>query len=234
MWLPKAHVEAPVAGSIVLAGILLKLGSYGLYIFLPLFSHYFLFTYLFISVVGGVVCSLVCVRQWDTKGLIAYSSVVHIGVVRVGFLSGSELGYSRALIIMIAHGLCSPLLFGIAFYFYSNSRSRLLVHSRGVMTAPIVALVFFVLLAINMGVPPFLNVWTEVMFFVVMLNIMISRMPFLICLAFFAFLYNILIYVSLVHSKEMATSASPFSPWYYISSIRLSLLVSANLRFCIV
>lgn len=107
---------------------------------------------------GGVVCCFRCVRQWDTKGLIAYSSIVHIGVVRVGLLSGSELGYYCGLIIVIAHGVCSPLLFGIAYYLYTNRRSRLLYHNRGNLSTPSVVLVLFALLAVNIGVPPFLNV----------------------------------------------------------------------------
>lgn len=104
------------------------------------------------------MCCFRCVRQWDTKGLIAYSSIVHMGVVSVGLVSGSELGYHCGLIMVIAHGVCSPLLFGIAFYLYTNSSSRLLIHNRGSLRTPIVASFLFVLLAVNIGVPPFVNV----------------------------------------------------------------------------
>lgn len=97
-------------------------------------------------------------RQWDTKGLIAYSSIVHMGVVSVGLVTGSELGYHCGLVMVIAHGVCSPLLFGIAFYLYTNSSSRLLVHNRGLLRSPIAATIIFALLAVNIGVPPFVNV----------------------------------------------------------------------------
>lgn len=158
VWLPKAHVEAPVAGSIVLAGVLLKLGRYGLLVFLPLFMHSVLHFYLCLSVVGGVVCCHTCVRQWDVKGLIAYSSVVHMGVVTVGFVTGSELGYCCGIVIVIAHGVCSPLLFGVAFYLYENTHTRVLSHNRGNVCSPTLALILFCLLAVNIGVPPFINV----------------------------------------------------------------------------
>jgi NADH-ubiquinone oxidoreductase chain 4 len=90
LWLPKAHVEAPVAGSIILAGILLKLGGYGLIRVFPFMLNISInFNYIFISVslVGGVLISLVCLRQIDLKALIAYSSVAHIGIVLRGILT---------------------------------------------------------------------------------------------------------------------------------------------------
>lgn len=202
VWLPKAHVEAPVAGSIALAGVLLKLGSYGLMVFLPLYKHTFLSLYLYISVVGGIICCFVCVRQWDAKGLVAYSSVVHIRVVTVGLISGHELGYSCALIIVIGHGVCSPLLFGLAFYLYENSHTRILSINRGNISSPIVVFFLILLLAVNIGVPPFLNVWAEVLIFVVLLKILAWRVPYAVFLAFFGVLYNLAMYVMLTHGKE--------------------------------
>ena len=91
-WLPKAHVEAPLVGSILLAGVMLKLGRYGLLLISPSLSSYSsLFIYL--TLLGGIVCSSLCFRSWDTKSLVAYSSIVHMGVVTLGALSGTELGY---------------------------------------------------------------------------------------------------------------------------------------------
>jgi len=91
-WLPKAHVEAPLVGSILLAGVMLKLGRYGLLLIAPsVYSFSSLFIYL--TLLGGIVCSSLCLRSWDSKSLVAYSSVVHMGVVTLGALSGSEFGY---------------------------------------------------------------------------------------------------------------------------------------------
>lgn len=157
MWLPKAHVEAPVGASMALAGILLKLGSYGLLIFCPLLLHPVFALYLVLALLGAVACSRVCSRHWDTKSLIAFSSVVHMGVVTLGVRMGTELGYLRAFLMVVAHGLCSPLLFGIAYLFYSHSHRRLLVANRGRLASPVSVLTLFLLLAVNLGVPPFLN-----------------------------------------------------------------------------
>lgn len=142
----------------ILAGVLLKLGRFGLLLFLPLFSHKLLAIYMFISVVGGVICCFTCARQWDAKRLIAYSSVVHIGVVRVGIISGREMGYFRAVMMVVGHGVCSPLLFSIAFVMYSNSHTRLISHNRGCLSSPSICFFLFCLLCVNIGVPPFLNV----------------------------------------------------------------------------
>jgi NADH-ubiquinone oxidoreductase chain 4 len=90
LWLPKAHVEAPVAGSIILAGVLLKLGGYGLlrvYSFIILRGVINNFVWVAISLVGGVLVSLICLRQIDLKALIAYSSVAHIGIVLAGLMT---------------------------------------------------------------------------------------------------------------------------------------------------
>lgn len=201
-----------MAGSIILAGVLLKLGSYGLILFLPFVAHNLLIFYLFLSVVGGVLCSFTCARQWDSKGLIAYSSVVHMGVVRVGVVAGRELGYYCALVIVIAHGVCSPLLFGLAFYLYSGRHTRLLAQNRGGLFAPLVCFFVISLLAVNMGLPPFLNVWAEVLMFSAISTIMLRRLPFLLLSAFFGVLYNLIIYVILAHGKERQAVIEPINP----------------------
>ena len=141
----------------VLAGILLKLGRFGLIFFAPYLSRRILSVYLFLSLIGRVACGAICTRQWDSKSLIAYSSVVHIGVVTVGVVVGSEVGYDCAVLIVIAHGICSPLIFALAYLLYSNSHTRLLRSNRGQLGLPMLRFFLFLLLAINMGVPPFLN-----------------------------------------------------------------------------
>ena len=85
-------MEAPLVGSILLAGVILKLGRYGLLLLSPFLSPYSsLFIYL--TLLGGIVCSSLCCRSWDNKSLVAYSSVVHMGVVTLGAMGGTELGF---------------------------------------------------------------------------------------------------------------------------------------------
>merc|ERR1719334_401111 len=139
VWLPKAHVEAPVAGSMVLAGILLKLGRYGLLLFCPHLGGSILYLYLRLRVWGSIFCSLVCIRQADLKSLIAYSSVVHIGVVTVGIVRGLKVGYQCAIMIVIAHGVCSPIIFALAYLVYNSSHTRVISSNKGSLRTPVLS-----------------------------------------------------------------------------------------------
>lgn len=156
LWLPKAHVEAPLLGSVFLAGIMLKLGGYGLLLMSPaLSSHCSLFFYL--TLLGGVVCSIICWRSWDFKCVVAYSSVVHIGIVTCGCLSGLELGSRSALGIMVGHSLCSPVLFVLAndFYIATGSRCFALYCTSRLPMSLLYLLGLFA--GLNFGLPPFVS-----------------------------------------------------------------------------
>jgi len=202
VWLPKAHVEAPVAGSIVLAGILLKLGSYGLILFCPLFTRNILILYLSLRVWGSIYCRMICIRQWDLKRLIAYSSVVHMGVVTVGVVRGLKVGYQSAVMMVVAHGVCSPILFALAYLVYNSSHTRLISRNKGTLSTPVISFFLFLLLAINMGVPPSINLWREVLIFVSFIRIITYSRVFLIVMAFLGVVYNLFMYISLRQSKE--------------------------------
>ena len=219
VWLPKAHVEAPVAGSIVLAGILLKLGRYGLILFCPLFKRRVLILYLSLRVWGAIYCRIICIRQWDLKRLIAYSSVVHMGVVTVGVVRGIKVGYQCAVIIVVAHGLCSPILFALAYLVYNSSHTRLISRNKGTLGTPVMSFLLFLLLAINMGVPPSINLWREVLIFISFISIITYSSVFLIVVAFLGVVYNLFIYVSLRQSKENDFLKVEYVYWPIISSV---------------
>lgn len=142
LWLPKAHVEAPVRGSIILAGLLLKLGGFGAYLLQPAVLNTSLLSMLTsYSLAGGVLTGVTCLRQVDIKVLIAYSSVVHL---RVGVSTICLKTYSALValvLILLAHGMSSPGLFFGAFVLYKHTHSRRLLLNSGVLvSAPSITL----------------------------------------------------------------------------------------------
>jgi len=157
-WLPDAHVEAPTAGSVILAGVLLKMGAYGFLRFsvpmLPDASQTYAPLIYTLSVIAVVYTSLVALAQEDMKKLIAYSSVAHMGVVTIGIFTFNEQGIQGALFQMLSHGIVSGALFLIVGVVYDRIHSRDIARYGGLADRmPGYALVFMVFMMATVGLP---------------------------------------------------------------------------------
>nr|AYM85059.1 NADH dehydrogenase subunit 4 [Leptacris sp. OR304] len=208
LWLPKAHVEAPISGSMILAGVLLKLGGYGIFRVMKVISCLGLkFNYFWLSLglSGGVIVSFICFRQVDLKSLIAYSSVAHMSMVIGGLMTMNWWGCMGSFSLMVGHGLCSSGLFCLSNIIYERLGSRSLLINKGMINLmPSMALWWFLLSSSNMAAPPSLNLVGELS----LLNSIMSWSSFsfiaLIFLSFFSAVYTLYMYSYSQHGSYYA------------------------------
>jgi proton-translocating NADH-quinone oxidoreductase chain M len=176
LWLPKAHVEAPTTGSVLLAGILLKLGSYGFIRFViflfPTASFYFLPLILSLGVMSIVYASFTVVRQIDLKKIIAYSSIAHMNYLVSAIFVKNLLAITGSILLQISHGLSSSALFLMIGMLYDRFKSRNLYYYRGlVFIMPLFSFFFFLFSLANLGFPSTINFVAEILIFLGLFDI---------------------------------------------------------------
>ena len=168
LWLPEAHVAAPTAGSVLLAGVLLKLGGLGFIRFLipvcPTFSVYVFPLVATLCLISFVYASLSTIRQVDLKKIVAYSSIAHMSLVTLAIFSQSEFSATASTFMMIAHGLVSPGLFFLVGALYERSHTKFLLYFKGLgITMPVFSVMFFLFTLANLSFPLFPNFIAEVL-----------------------------------------------------------------------
>nr|YP_003734707.1 NADH dehydrogenase subunit 4 [Cotesia vestalis]ACH71091.1 NADH dehydrogenase subunit 4 [Cotesia vestalis] len=205
LWLPKAHVEAPISGSMILAGVMLKLGSYGLIRLMIFMKYLFMNFNLYIinlSLIGGIYASMMCLNINDYKIIVAYSSIVHMSSLMSSMLTLNYWGYLGSYIMMISHGLCSSSLFYLVNLNYERTHSRSLNINKGLINIlPSLSLWWFLICIINMSAPPSMNLISEIMMFNSLITWSYYMILYMLILSFFSSCYSIMIFSFSQHGK---------------------------------
>nr|YP_010490506.1 NADH dehydrogenase subunit 4 [Smilium sinense]UWM12992.1 NADH dehydrogenase subunit 4 [Smilium sinense] len=203
LWLPKAHVEAPVSGSMMLAGVLLKLGCYGLMRMMMFFNgmiSYISSLLVSIGLMGGMLVSFICLRQVDLKSLIAYSSVSHMGLALGGLGSWGMWGYSSCLYTCVAHGLCSSGMFFLSGVIYDRSGSRSIMINKGMISVmPNISFWWFLMCVGNMAAPIVLNLVGELGLLGSILSFSFYSLMILMIFSFMGAAYSLYLFSSVQH-----------------------------------
>nr|AJI44472.1 NADH dehydrogenase subunit 4 [Girardia sp. ER-2015]QWT28932.1 NADH dehydrogenase subunit 4 [Girardia tigrina] len=237
-WLPKAHVESPYYGSILLAGLMVKLGLYGVLYFYSCFLFFnisltflcFFISYLCFSLLFS---NFSTIRQYDLKSYIAYSSIVHMGLVSISFWSGSIVSVFGCLVLAVSHGCVSSLLFLGANFFYAGSGTRSLYLNRGYLYIYSLFVFFwFICLVLNSSVPFSLGFFSDFLLFYVSVQFLFTSSFFFVFNLFFCGLYCLYLYT--VTSHGCASISLGFGSFSFCSLyLVLFFLVLFNSFFCL-
>lgn len=231
LWLPIAHVEAPTRGSIILAGVLLKLGGVGLLRFSLLvdFSRVnFFLSYLLISL---VYVTVVCSFQSDFKRMVAYSSVSHIMIIPILVLSNNILSFKCAILVMLFHGLSSPIMFIIVRILYNAFKTRqILLMKRLILINPLISFCIALSFFFTVSAPPFPSFSAEALSFISCYTLTSLTIVFFGLYAFLSMIYNLVWLVTIIvnssgSGKPVSINRSNILHFFRFMPLALGLLL---------
>jgi proton-translocating NADH-quinone oxidoreductase chain M len=207
IWLPEAHVEAPTSGSVILAGLLLKLGSYGFIRFsLPLFSYgtlYYTPLVYTLAIFGVLYASFTAIRQTDLKRIIAYASIAHMNIILIGLFSLTIQGVEGSILQMLSHGIVSSALFLAIGVLYDRFHTRLLKDYSGIIiTMPIFSIIFLFFILANIAFPITSSFIGEFLIFVGIFKVnifvtILAAISIVLGAIYSIWLYNRIVYTNL-------------------------------------
>nr|YP_010350286.1 NADH dehydrogenase subunit 4 [Pyemotes zhonghuajia]UOK09670.1 NADH dehydrogenase subunit 4 [Pyemotes zhonghuajia] len=206
VWLPRAHVESPMGGSMVLAGLMLKLGGFGL---LKLMENFYWGNFKMGNIIfsigmwSGILMGLVCLFQIDLKRMVAYSSVSHMSLILMGIFSYSEMGKLGSLMMMLAHGISSTMMFFMLGMIYYRSHSRNILNlSKYAKYIYLFNMWWMIYSIVNLGFPMTLNFFSEILIFSSILNKSMLNLLMMFFIIMVSSIYSIFLMTSLSISLE--------------------------------
>lgn len=234
-WLPMAHVEAPTFGSMILAGILLKLGGVGLIRCYSIISWSELSSFsLSYFMVFLLYVTLVCASQSDFKRLVAYSSVSHIIVIPIMLIRYRFMGFKGIILVLLFHGFSSPLLFSIVGLIYSIYSTRQLLSIRGILlSSPLLSLICILGFMFRLCVPPFPSYVSEVMFYVASINLWFIAPIILALFGFLSLIYNLNWLSSVLFSSTSPSVSFSSFHFSYLSFYSMFIFILVGILFIV-
>nr|YP_011004206.1 NADH dehydrogenase subunit 4 [Metathelazia capsulata]WPS93541.1 NADH dehydrogenase subunit 4 [Metathelazia capsulata] len=232
VWLPKAHVEAPTSVSMILAGVMLKLGGVGVFRINSLINFFNLEIWIFLSFISMVFCSFICSMQSDMKSLAAYSSICHMGFVFLSEVSMLYYGKSMSLLMMLSHGYVSVMMFYLIGEFFHVSGNRLIYYMRGCFNVNVIFSLFFCLVFMfNFSFPFTISFFSEYFLLNYFSGLFIFSLFFLLLYYLVSFYYSIFMIVYFLTGKIFF---SFFDGHFYFVIVLIFLSYNFLFLFCVI